>query len=500
MPASSSRPDVARLAVPALWAACEATWLCLWSRPLFGVALAPDSGFTLPYPLLAAAMVAAAVVAAWVVPDGLARWPRSGLAVPVAVAGVVLTAGAVGSTSGEVTAGAWTVAVLAWARGAWMGTGEVGYRSLLTSAALGAGAFVGLFLAQASDDATFNASVGGAAWLSLLFLVGTAGLVAVVRERDIERRVLARPAARPTLAWMAVVGTPMLAVAALATVVAVVAGPVGDPVGEAAVDAVGGIRTAVEAVGAAVGGIFSGESGDDYVPTVDRVPVFEEERPQPAQDGTGWPIGRYLSLMLILLPVIGGAAWLVARLRPSWGGVLRPDRLPRGAGDDAERSSVFAASTLWGRILAFLRRLFGRLVPGARARSSAALAGGPAGRGGDVALPPVREQYRAVLAAAARWGVERASTETPREFQARLAQRLTETGDMGVLTDLYSDVRYGDRPATVESGEAQAAAAAARAVITAMGPEPGPPGGRRSRAGAGREHDGRETGVGDGRS
>src|SRR6185437_5072700 len=72
------------------------------------------------------------------------------------------------------------------------------------------------------------------------------------------------------------------------------------------------------------------------------------------------------------------------------------------------------------------------------ARSAGPAADDPAG------AETVRQAYRRMLVAARRAGRARGASETTRELQARLTAELGTNSSLGVLTNLYDTVRYGE--------------------------------------------------------
>ncbi|MGH9000868.1 MAG: DUF4129 domain-containing protein, partial [Acidimicrobiia bacterium] len=193
------------------------------------------------------------------------------------------------------------------------------------------------------------------------------------------------------------------------------------------------------------------------------------------RDSSQWSIGQFLLVVLLAGVLLWGALWIAVYFRiGQFGQMARwvPGLRPRPA--DEERTSVFSLRSLFGRLRAFLARLFG----GRRRRRAGSVLGATAGDATPlVGAPPVRREYQEMLVAAGRTDAARLPTETVLEFEDRLSPRLEPAAaalSLRRLTGLYSDVRYGERPADADSEVTASAASAAGAVIAALEALPAP--------------------------
>src|SRR4051795_10683015 len=104
-----------RVAVPALWAAADATWAAVW----IGAAANTSATFRmhLPYFAFAVPAVVAAVISGWTGRFGWHLWRRVLMLAPIVVVGAAVTAGAL--SEGSVDGSFWRVAIHPWT---WVGS------------------------------------------------------------------------------------------------------------------------------------------------------------------------------------------------------------------------------------------------------------------------------------------------------------------------------------------------------------------------------------------
>ncbi len=445
--------------------AAEATWVSL----LIDAAVNTSAGPHVDLPFLAFALPA---VAATAVAGGMSRlgWGPARLIpalTPLVVLGTALTAGILtalttpgnwwiaatqpwtirGHTAAVTVGLAWSVAVLSWGRGLWLGLAPPSLRHLAWSLGLGVAAFLGIFAARAdSHDVTFRHATGSAGWLLFVFFPFVSTAVALVHERDLEDRVLHHAGSRPNGVWVAVLAAPMLAVALVALLIAAAAGPAGR-------DAARGVGVSAEALGK--GTAIAARWLWDLLPRTHHRPVRPPPAPPRVVPGApARPSGATSSLIpvvvweIVAVAVVGAlvvAAVRYLRHRPTFPAWRRP-RLP-GEAAEVEKDFIFTwhhlAAQLWHALLRALDRL--------RRRPSApvAMPDVPVVTVDDREYQTVRQAYRRVLSAAQEAGRGRTRTETTREMQGRLAADLDPAaGDaLGELTDIYDRVRYGgDHP------------------------------------------------------
>jgi hypothetical protein len=129
-----------------------------------------------------------------------------------------------------------------------------------------------------------------------------------------------------------------------------------------------------------------------------------------------------------------------------------------------------------------MRGALGRIVARLRRRAGGAPVAGLAGAV-EVERPPVRQEYREMLAAAAGRGLGRGVAETAHELERRLAGHVgAASPDLRRLTSMYSEVRYGGLEPGVE--EQERATAAAAEVIAGLAAGAGARAGGTGRGGA----------------
>jgi len=453
-----------RVVVPAVVAAVGATWASVWLSALVHVGTAPAD---LSYPLVAGPAVVAVVAGALgrrfvppgcgqaaraalgrpgraAHPGGAERPRRAGL-VPVAlvtavaagtVAAVGLSAGLVASALGPAgwvvaafhpwdlhsaratgAAGlAWFVAVAAWTVGLSLSRREVDEPRAVRSSAVAGFALTLFFVVAAVHGGRLEHLAGGAAVLLLVAFPGTAAVLALVHERDLERRALQRSAGPPGSVWFVTFGAPMLLVAGVAVLVALLAGPLGPLVVDAGRQLLVWVVTAV--VDALHFLVHLPLRRASHPPAPARqVPPLRRAAPA-ATHAPLWLTVVASTVAGILLLV--GLVAVVRRLWRWYRGRTRSDALAEEPGATTESDSVFSWSHLFAQLRAALRRRRPRLAlrrhrpapsPPERAASDPTLS-----------AASVRAEYRRLLAAAAVAGVARTRAETPLELAARLAE------------------------------------------------------------------------------
>jgi Domain of unknown function (DUF4129) len=449
------------LGVPALLVIAEATWVSL----LIDAVAETSKGPHVDVPFLAVATPAvAAVAAAGAVGRTAWRWWRQVLVlIPLVVVGVSLAAATLGvltsgsgswwrtatqpwSVSGHTAATiagvAWFVAVLAWGRGIWAGADSPPFRSTVWSLGLGAAAFTGVFLGRADQHAAaFRATTGGAGWLFFLWFPLSAAVVALVREGELEKRALSRARSRPSAQWLTILTLPMLGVALIALVLAVVIGPgaplVGHAVARAATVVWDGLVSAAKWLRDLI------PRGHSHPASV-RVPI----RPTPPFHQSPPPRSSHVHITLpvivvevIAVVIVAAAVVYLARnfglLRFRW-------KPPDAAVEDELRDSVFSwrhlGGQIWGALLGLCRRLWRRSRRPDRYLIPVAVTSRPR------RVESVRQAYCRVLQAARTSGRARQANETTGELQGRLTSALAEgPGEaLDALTHLYDTVRYGE--------------------------------------------------------
>jgi hypothetical protein len=452
------------VAVPVVLAVVEATWasLCL-------SAIVNGSGrfhMDLPYLAFALPAAAAACLVGLLARPSWRWWQRGVVSAPLVGLGAALTAGLVSELSvpgtfaavalhpwtvtgripSDTAAIAWLVAALTWSRGTWLGARPITFAHAAWSVTLGVLAFVGLFLVLAADhDQAAPLATPLAAVLFIVFFAGAIAVLALVRERDVEVEAQGRSATRPSGAWLTVLAIPLLGVAAVALVVALLVGPLAPLVGRAVERAALGIGAAIAWLVRSIGDLFPKSHPTPTTTTVRGGPTGGF-RPAPKRlPAAPVHVPVWIGEVIALVVVGGGLVLLVRWLAPRL--ARRRTATPMV---DEDRDTVFTWTHLWEQVLALLRRLLTRR----RRRSLGTHEPGEPGAtlaGSDQA--GIRAQYRRLLAAARRSEIGRAPSETTREFEHRLAGSVVPdgaAGELDQLTRLYDRVRYGDVPDTAE--------------------------------------------------
>lgn len=458
------------VAVPVLWAAAEMTWIFLWMAVVANAS--PSFGVDIPYALFAVPAMVAAGASGVCRRYGWAWWRRSATVAPVVLVGAAITAGltselAVTGSFGRAafapwtTAGhppastaaalGWVVAILVWARGTGLGTVDASFAHVMRSMGLSFGAFVLLFTAMASsDDLALHRGTGSAGLLFVFFCPAAAAVLAVVHERDLERKVLLRATSRPSLAWVAVLAVPMLAVTGGALLLVQIGALAAPAIRWAVAPATNPIGSVIDGITAAIRRVFSQQPTGWYQmhlhPATPRYTTPPQPSPQSLDLSTDPPVVAWVLAAVGLLGIVVAAPLLA----PRW---FR--RYPSAAVDE-ELSSVFS----WQRLAEQMRR---RL---AWRRSG----GGDGPPVAAASLSPVRLAYRDLLSAARSVQLGRHPAETADEFEHRIAHLVDDNGSaapLSLLTEAYRHARYGIDP-LLESDE-RAAREAAETVITALG-------------------------------
>jgi hypothetical protein len=464
----------------------EATWASLLINILVNSSPGPHAN--LPFWAFAVAAVIAVAVCTAIARLRWQWWFQRSLMAVVVIVGIALSAAAISQLSTDsatwwrvafpwlatghrhaVIAGSvWFVAVVVWLRGVRLGTRPPYFLETLRSSALGLLAFVGILAGRAAQHRpnAFRTLTGNVGWLLFVWLALTVIVLALVRQRELEQQVLQRVRSRPSSDWLVILAVPTVAVVVVASIIAVVAGPAAPAVKNAAVASWNGLVVAVEWLGRL---LPASDARTRPVPVQTHGSSSSQlQLPKPASRATvdtlqvaGAVVAIVLSIALLAIAII----FLIRKLQ-----MVREPRRPVDEVLDEERNSVFswrhllaqlrqAVVNLVGRMRSRVRRLWARPKP-ARPVEAATDAGASA--------TSVRAAYRRVLAAAHTSGWARRPSETPREFQLRLAPILgPDSGtELDRLTALYGVVRYGEADETAE--EVSAASAQGAVVIGAL--------------------------------
>ena len=479
MPRSTSSTRAA-LALPALCAAGEATWLSLVLSALVNGSKAANH-VSLPYLAVAIPMVVAAVVARVLADRGMPAGRRWLAVAGVAVVGMAVTAGLVsglttlssvgtvmtdpfrlaGTHGAAAASAAWAVAIITWGRGTWLGSTTVRITDTVVSLFIGAVVFVLLlFVVHNTKSPELRHAIGAPGLLFFWFLILGALTVALINRQSVDA---ATPVARPsgaTVTWLTVLAVPVLAVTIIGLVVTAAVGPVAPEIGR-------GVASAANAVGGAVADAASwlwhlvAGRAHHVVPRAQKLPP-EVNHPKPLP-GVG-----AVRIALAAL-VLGVVLWELRRFSPHLARWVRarPSRGGRGEPEDESRErrswNFHLGSPLaWGRhLLDRLRRRFGRVAAAPPTPGAAATV---------APLPAVRRSYRQVLADVGRRGQGRQPTETVRELEARLAAWRPEVhDDLATLSSLYERSRYSSGQPS--DPEVERAEAAARSIVDRLAAE-----------------------------
>ena len=464
----------------------ESTWVSLLINTAVNGSAGPH--VHLPLFVLTVPSVAAAAVGAAVTRLGWRWWWRGAVLVPTVVAGAAVSAGLTSmltrsgsfwrtatqpwSATGHpaaVTAGAaWFVAALAWGRGAWLGTAPPSLRHAAWSVGLGGIAFVGVFAGRADAGATaFRAATGPAGWLLFLGFPFATAAIALVREHDLEQQVLLQARSQPGTVWLTVLAVPMLAVALVALLLAVIVGPVAPVVGRAAARAAEATWWLVAAAFSALARLLpTGHSRPVVSPTQPGQPSRAVPLPRPVHAGAFLPAIVWQILAGVV--VIG----LVAAIGHVLRGWYRPRPSPGGVAGDDTHDSVFTWRHLASQVRNGLRAMLGRLRPRRRRDAPVPVAAMAADE--DPGAESVRHAYRRMLTAARTSGSARAASETTRELEGRLARgpAAGAADALAGLTATYDAVRYGE--VVIEEPARDHAVAQADLVSSALRPPAAP--------------------------
>jgi len=481
----------------------ESAWVSLLVNA--AVNGSPGPHVHLPFLVFAIPAVTAAAVSAASGRLGWRWWWQGAVLAPAVVAGAAVTAGLTSllTRSGSfwpvavqpwtatghpaaVTAGAsWFVAGLAWARGTWLGIAPPSLRQAAWSVGLGGAAFVGVFAGRADVHSTaFRAATGPAGWLLFVAFPFATAAVALIREHDLEVQVLLRARSQPGTVWLTVLAAPMVGVALVALLLAVIVGPVAPVAGRAAARVGAAIWWVVTTAFDALGRLLPGGHAHPAVLHTQPAPPPSAPALPPPAHTTALP-SPIVWQILAGVVVVGLIVVIIRYVRPSWPARWRR----RDVADDEERDSVFTWRHLASQLLNVLRGLLGRLRRpphrGGRDPATLTVADEPGG------AETVRQAYRRMLIAARTSGSARAATETTRELEDRLSRGPAESaaGALSGLTTLYDAVRYGE----LETADAARDDAVTQADMVSLAlartaspeppssPAPGPPVGRSRR-------------------
>jgi hypothetical protein len=272
---------------------------------------------------------------------------------------------------------------------------------------------------------------------------------------------------------MAILGVPMLIVALIALLLAVLIGPAAPVIGRGVAR---GVTATVDGIGAAIRWLWG------LIPTSKPSPPppapisggTAARPPVPPTQTSSAPIPTWVSvtvLVVVVIVVLLAAIYLLRRLTR-----LRRAARPADEAVTEERESVFSWGHLGAQLLAALRRFRRRFR---RRRPTVVPVVAP------VAVPmdprTVRAAYRRVLGASRAAGRGRRRSETPRELRARLGTDLMPDADvaLGRLTALYDEVRYGELCVDEEQASGDAAVVATALVVAEPVVSPARPAARR---------------------
>jgi hypothetical protein len=436
-----------------------------WASLLIRADVDGGHGAYVHLPFLAFALPAACVAAGagLLFPlVGRRRWAQGLFALGVVVA-VAVTAGCVAeltvggslllvgthpwSATGQLETSAsgvaWLVAIVAGVRGAWLGAKPPSFRHAVISVGLAGATFVGIFAARAANSGpVFHDRTADAGLLFFLAVPLLAAAVALLRQREVEERVLRRPGSAPGLVWVSVLAVPMVAVTLVALALAATVGPAAPLVGR-------GLEDSARGLGDVIGDLVR------LLPAIHLKPhQIRLRSPAGAAGGRGTIVvtrgGRlpavvgWILLGLVAAAVAAVVVLLLRRLRPT------RRRRPSADLDGQTRDFVFS----WAHLAAQLRRALRSWWLGSwwrRNRRQTALAVGPLHLDGgpvDGEILSVRHAYRRLLVEARRLGARRHPAETTQELERRLIADLDVEAAVAVrgLTGLYEAVRYGQAP------------------------------------------------------
>jgi hypothetical protein len=456
----------------------EATWVSLLASA--SINASPGTHVHLPFlalvlPGLASVLVAGATSTI------RSRWARWAVLAVIVLVGATLSAGLIsqlnsaplwrvaflpwtvnGHNAMVAAASAWLLAGLGWGRGVWLGVRPPTFGHVAWSFLLGAAAFVGLFIGHADRHAVqLRAVTGSAGWLFFVWFPFISAVIALVRQRDLEASVMHRTGSRPGGAWLAILAVPMLGIAVIALLLALVVGPgapiVARGVAHGAAAAGHGIAAAIKWV---LGLLPESHGHSGAVRTVaPKLPTVPVGGATGAAHSGSIPVYVLIALYLVLAVV----AILLLRLLLRSLLSMRRDPAPPDETVTEDSDSVFSWSHLLDQFRAFLRSIWRRLFGRFRRRADTVVAQRVSDdeRAGALEAETVRRAYRRMLANARANGRGRRRNETARELQVRLGVGLAPEGQaaLGTLTALYDVARYGETdhdPATAARASARA--------------------------------------------
>jgi hypothetical protein len=371
-----------------------------------------------------------------------------------------------GHRAAVVAGAAWFVAIVVWTRGTWLGTVRPSFRQAAWSASLSAIAFIGIFVGRAPRrDVSFRVATSDAGALLLVFFLLTGTVLALIRQREIEREVLYGSSAGPGFQWLGVLAVPLALIAGFSLLVAAGGGPLVRLAGRA-------VLVVVRAIGWVLAKLRHLVPGSGHGRTAQQpVRLFHVPSPNahpPLRHAGDVPIVVWEILGALIVAVV---IWFALRY-------FRAHRLRLshdGSADvDEERDSVFTWSHLMEQLQLALLRLLARLRRPWRRKQVApgtTLGFGPGAVWLD-SFEGIRAAYRRVLIVARQTESPRAAAETAREFERRLSHAFDSSSDedpsasLHFLTSLYQRVRYGD--ARLSTRELESGQAAADVVIAQL--------------------------------
>jgi Domain of unknown function (DUF4129) len=454
---------VSRVTIPAVMVTAEATWFSLLVNGVVNTSRGPH--VSLPFLALALPAVAATAVSACSGRPGWRRWQQGIALVVVVLACAMVTAGLISllTRSGSfwrvatqpwtadgqraaVTAGAvWFFSACAWIRGTWLGVKLPSLRHAAWSFGLGAVAFIGIIVGRAdAHTGAFRSVTGPTGWLLFVWFVFAVVAAALVRQRDFEQQFLDHSGSRPSSVWFTVLAVPMLAVALVALLLAVIVGPGAPVIGRIVARGAWALWWVLWWVLThTFGSLWHLVRHGHSTTSTRHVRLTPHSAPRPLHFTPGHvpPIAaEVVSGVIIVVLVILAVRYLRPHRR------LRMDAADRAdLAEDEERDSVFTwhhfVTQLWRGVRALLSR-FRRN----RINRHAAPGAQPAPILSDAGLETVRHAYRRMLKAARSSGQGRSGAETTGEFRGRLSRgpAVSAGNALAELTDIYEAARYGE--------------------------------------------------------
>jgi len=468
-----------RFVGPALLACIEAAWVTTW----IGALASTKAGVRFDVPFLALAVLASLTVglsSLVVTKVASSRWKGPALALVIVLL-ASLGAGSLGSMylhgsflalslhpwsiasgqAGTAAGIAWFASSLAVLRGTWLGSSELGSKQVVASLGIASAAFAVFFIAEAlhHGDALMRSELDTAIVLLLLAFPIALALVAVVNERDLERSIERRSITRARFAWFLAIVVPMIAVALLAALIVVIAGPGLPFIARLARDVARWVVAVIDDIVTWIASWVHLSAKAPNRPTQGSGGVFRERVPH-----GGAPLWiAIVASVLAAMVLLGLLVLCFKMLRQLIRGRQRRVKPPTVEATE-ERDSVFSWGHLLDQIRALLARWRGGLPVVAEASNSS-----ESGLEPDLGARSVRRLYLRVLMAARAAGVGRRDFETPDELRVRLSALSPdlEADRLSSLTTIYERARYGEQLETTD--ELDRAGEDARLLVEALG-------------------------------